>query len=298
LLRRYDLQLGKLWNGQTQIQDRAVITAPPQTLAQPLFVASKVPKAWDTSAPLVRAAEAGETVAFELPDGTVRTVTAPADSNQSAAINVSLASGATVTLHLLPAMAPMVPPDTHLNTITALEDGSNWVSMYGGEPRSDWLNTTAIITSLPNRGVLYQQPNGNDVTTRANPITAVGTPVEVSIHGSGLLYVPASDSYGASFDSFSYVSHPILFPNCVGDYCQGTHTCTHMHIPHAHTRICVHADARTCTLTHASTPRAPQPTHPHARTHHAHARTRTHTCILPALPATLRPSQVCSLPCT
>jgi hypothetical protein len=253
----YDLQIGKLFHGQTQMLDKSSLTSLAQTIALPLFAASDVPKQWDTKAPLVRAAEAGETVTFELPDGTVSTVTAPAAFNQTVAVNVSLANGATATLHLLQAAtAPTVPRDTHYNTITVLEDGSNFINMWGGEPLADALNTTAILTSLPSRGVLYQQPDGADPTSRADPVTAVGTPVIVSVHGPGLQYVPASDSFGDAFDSFSYVSHPALY----------MHTRTHTH-PHA-----CRAPARRAYARHARARRAHACCARHACARYARAR--------------------------
>lgn len=156
-----------------------------------------VPKALDSSAPVVVTAAAGETITINE-YGVATTYTAPASFSSTA----SFASGAK-TVHVVPRLAPTPTTLAQHRSFTAQEDSSVLMSLSGSSDVASGFGMTATITKLPAKGSLYllsshQLKNSPEA---ANLVSAAGTAVP---NPRAVQYVPALNGEGSPYDTFEY----------------------------------------------------------------------------------------------
>jgi hypothetical protein len=150
-----------------------------------------VPKALDTTAPLVITASANSTVSG-TEYSTSFSVNTPVPFRAPAVVSKTDANGIPISIHVIPRTAPSVPSLASDLLHTGREDTSLWIKLLGTVTTGTHM--TARITQLPSKGLLYDVPTSKSTSTDT-PVRTVG---QALTQGAGyVMYVPDSDSYGS-----------------------------------------------------------------------------------------------------
>ena len=163
----------------------------PKAVPQSDSTAWAVPKAQDSTAPLVVTAAPGETISISG-SGVSTTYTAP---NPFTATASFVSSG--VTVHVVPVEAPVPPFGTFLSA-TGLEDASMHVRLWGSHGTG--LDLEAVIVAAPTKGTLHQV--AHCTSTDSEGQLADGSVTDAT--GLCVMYTPEADAYGEPYDSFSF----------------------------------------------------------------------------------------------
>lgn len=196
----YDLLLGKLPKPTgaeifgTSYNDGSgtiISFVAPKAVPQSDSTAWAVPKAQDSTAPLVVTAAPGETISISG-SGVSTTYTAP---NPFTATASFVSSG--VTVHVVPVEAP-VPPFGPFLSVTGLEDASVALRLWGSHGTG--LDLEAVIVSEPTKGTLYQIAHCTSTVQEAT----LGNGSVTDATGLCVMYIPQPDAYGEPYDTFSF----------------------------------------------------------------------------------------------